>query len=98
MRRTSAAVNRLDERRELRRDPRVQLHDLNRALGRHEELDVEEARVQPVRGHEHRRELCQLGSRRAASADGYSKRSNEFVPGYFTESVTPITVTSPSCT
>ena len=55
-----AAVNRLDERRELRGDPRVQLHDLNRAVGGDEELDVEEARVEPVRGHERGRELLQL--------------------------------------
>jgi hypothetical protein len=34
-------------------------------------------------------------SRFAGSADGYSKRSKLFVPGYFTESVTPITVTAP---
>ena len=51
---------RLHERRELRGDARVQLHDLRRAVGGDEELDVEEAGVEPVRGHEHRRKLRQL--------------------------------------
>ena len=34
-------------------------------------------------------------SRPAGSRDGYSKRSKLFVPGYLTESVTPIVVTRP---
>jgi hypothetical protein len=55
-------VDRLHERRELRREPAVDLDERRRFAG---------------------------------SADGYSKRSKLFVPGYFTESVTPITVTAP---
>jgi hypothetical protein len=34
-------------------------------------------------------------SRSGGRADGYSKRSNEFVSGYLTESVTPTVVTVP---
>ena len=77
----------------------VQLDDLRWAVAGDEELDVEEACVEPVRGHEHGGQLhAARRSRSGGSADGYSKRSNEFVPGYLTESVTPITVTRPSCT
>ena len=42
----------LDERRELRRHPPVHLDDRHRAVGTHEELDVEERPVEPERGHQ----------------------------------------------
>ena len=64
---------------------------------RDEELDVEEAVSSPCAGRA-TPSSASSSSRARGSADGYSKRSNEFVPWYLTESVTPMTVTSPACT
>ena len=89
-------MNRFDERSELGGDASVDLDRVDAPGCGNEELDVEEARVEPVRSDEPLGQPVELTSRRAGlSADGYSKRSNELVPSYFPESVAPITVVRP---
>ena len=56
-----AALDRLHERPELRGEARVDLDDPGRAFARDEELDVEEAAVEPERRQDTRGDLGELG-------------------------------------